>query len=579
MSPSTIMQVRLLNNIAAPEGVILGYSYRGELLTGVTLSGPVAGTVNYAYDANYRITQDTVQGSVINYRYDVDDALIQAGELALTYDAASGLLNGTTLANVSDRHAYNEFGEPISYTASLTSSVLYGAIYHYDKLGRIISEIENISGATTSFGYRYDAAGRLDQVQQNGATIATYSYDANGNRTGGPGGVIGTYDAQDRLLTYGNVNYGYTANGELLTRTENGQTTTYDYDVMGNLMGVTLPDGTQITYLIDGQDRRIGKKVNGTLVQGFLYQDQLNPIAELDGSGNLVSRFIYGSRGHVPDYIIQGGNTYRIISDHLGSVRLVVNTQTGEIVQQMDYDAFGNVFLDTNPGLQPFGFAGGLYDNDTHLVRFGARDYDAEVGRWTTKDPIGFESGNTNLYTYVGNDPVNLIDPSGKIVPLLLGAWALIEIGLSIADAVSTAQTLADPCASFNEKALASGLFILGIFAPGGGYSTAARAPKLLNPPIKMTKKGLQHVLDRHTYSGISKYAKRSKFSPGENVEELIQSATQMPMTRQANGNYQRIVKANRTIGIDRTTGQPTDMYTVITDSNYNLVTAFPGVP
>jgi RHS repeat-associated protein len=97
----------------------------------------------------------------------------------------------------------------------------------------------------------------------------------------------------------------------------------------------------------------------------------------------------------------------------LGSVRLVVNTQTGDIAQRIDYDAFGNVTQDTNPGFQPFGFAGGLYDVDTGLVRFGARDYDAEVGRWTAKDPILFAGGDANLYAYVSNDPLNFIDPSG----------------------------------------------------------------------------------------------------------------------------------------------------------------------
>ncbi len=153
--------------------------------------------------------------------------------------------------------------------------------------------------------------------------------------------------------------------------------------------------------------------MNGTLVKGFLYQDQLNPVAELDGSGNVVSRFVYGTKMNVPDYMVKGGVTYRIISDHLGSVRLVVDAQSGQIVQRMDYDEFGNVLLDNNPGFQPFGFAGGIYDHRTGLVRFGARDYDAVTGRWTCKDPIRFEGGDGNLYRYCGGDPVNLVDPSG----------------------------------------------------------------------------------------------------------------------------------------------------------------------
>jgi len=153
-----------------------------------------------------------------------------------------------------------------------------------------------------------------------------------------------------------------------------------------------LPDGTQVEYVIDGQNRRVGKKVNGTLVQGFLYTDALRPVAELDGSGAVVARFIYAATANVPAYMEKDGATYRILTDHLGSPRLVVDTNTGAIVQRLDYDAFGQVLVDTNPGFQPFGFAGGLYDQDTKLTRFGARDYDPVTGRWTAKDPILFSS-------------------------------------------------------------------------------------------------------------------------------------------------------------------------------------------
>lgn len=75
----------------------------------------------------------------------------------------------------------------------------------------------------------------------------------------------------------------------------------------------------------------------------------------------------------------------------------------GSVAQQIDYDEFGVVTADSNPGFQPFGFAGGLYDSK--LVRFGKRDYDAETGRWTSKDPIRFDGHDTNLYRYGRNDP------------------------------------------------------------------------------------------------------------------------------------------------------------------------------
>ena len=88
----------------------------------------------------------------------------------------------------------------------------------------------------------------------------------------------------------------------------------------------------------------------------------------------------------------------------------------------MTYDIFGNLLNDTNEGLHVnLGFAGGLYDKDTKLARFGYRDYDSQTGKWTAKDPIGFRGGDTNLYRYVLNDPVNLVDPTGEF------AW-IIEI-------------------------------------------------------------------------------------------------------------------------------------------------------
>ena len=121
--------------------------------------------------------------------------------------------------------------------------------------------------------------------------------------------------------------------------------------------------------------------------------------------------------------MVKGDSTYRFITDHLGSVRLVVNVETGTIAQRIDYDEFGNVLLNrsgsgdpplagTNPDFQPFAYAGGLYDSQTKLVHFGARDYDAVVGRWTAKDPIKFDTG-TNVYKYCNNNPINYVDPKG----------------------------------------------------------------------------------------------------------------------------------------------------------------------
>lgn len=94
---------------------------------------------------------------------------------------------------------------------------------------------------------------------------------------------------------------------------------------------------------------------------------------------------------------------------------MVVNIETGEVVQRIDYDAWGRVTQDTNPGFQPFGYAGCVYDLHSQFTRFGVRDYDSEVGRWTIKDPIRFSGKDTNLFGYAFNDPINMQDIDGEI--------------------------------------------------------------------------------------------------------------------------------------------------------------------
>lgn len=409
----------LLDSITAPDGGIVSYQYDGFLRTRQTWTGTVAGNVSQTFDNNFRVASQSVNGAnTVNFTYDNDNLLTNAGSLALTRDPVNGLLSGSALSSVNDAFTYNGFGEATNYNAKFNTTTLFDVGYIYDKLGRVTQKTETIAGGTTTYAYGYDLTGRLATVTVNGAPqpLVTYTYDSNNNRTSiNVGGNItnAVYDAQDRLTQYGTTTYAYTANGELQSKTNGANATQFSYDVVGNLRNVTLPNGTQIEYLIDGQDRRIGKRVNGTLTQGFLYQDQLEPVAELDGSNNIVSRFVYGSRRNTPDYMIRGGTTYRIIADHLGSVRLVVDTATGAIAQRIDYDEFGVVLNDTNPGFQPFAFAGGLYDTQTKLTRFGARDYDAETGRWTAKDPILFDGGDTNLYSYVSADPVNFNDPAG----------------------------------------------------------------------------------------------------------------------------------------------------------------------
>src|SRR5690606_32706137 len=243
----------------------------------------------------------------------------------------------------------------------------------------------------------------------------------------------------------------------------------------GNLLRAFVSDGsdgsdaTTIDYVVDGFGRRIAKRVGGQFSRAWLYQDQLRPASELTADG-VLTHFVYTDPGPggAPDLMYRAGVPHRLVKDHLGSVRLVVNAQTGTIAQRLDYDEFGRVLVDTNPGFQPFGFAGGLYDPDTKLVRFGARDYDPATGRWTAKDPIGFAGGDTNLFVYAANDSINLFDHSGCQVPPEILAHEfmrrLAHAATATAKVIETAAAAAGTAAS---RLFRSSLLLVPVFIPG----------------------------------------------------------------------------------------------------------------
>ena len=470
-----------LDTVTTFDGQTLDYAYDGPVLTETTWTGTIAGSVGRSYDNSLRLTALAVNGDPVVYTYDDDSLLLTVGALSIAREPDTGRIDTVALGQITTEWSYTDFGEPETLTTKFGPSVIYEETFTYDKRGWITDLVRTQGGATVAESFAYDDRGRLETVHYGGTLVSTYGYDANSNRTSYDGtfGTVTTtsYDDRDRLLHYGDTSYTYTDAGELVLKSVGEHTVTYDYDVLGNLRQVVLDSGTTIDYIIDGAQRRIGKKVDGKLVKGWIYQDGLNPIAELDGVGNVVSRFVYGTRANVPDYMVKDGIIYRIVADHLGSPRLVVDSSTGLVVQELRYDEFGRITLDTNPGFQPFGFAGGLYDHQTGLVRFGARDYDPEVGRWTAADPIGF-GGGLNLYRYSYQNPLNFIDPAGDI-PFLVGAalvWGGIEIGLSLWDAYETGKTLLDPCASLGDKVSSGGGFMLGMIGPGGGYGTGAKA-------------------------------------------------------------------------------------------------------
>jgi RHS repeat-associated protein len=208
------------------------------------------------------------------------------------------------------------------------------------------------------------------------------------------------------------------------------------------------------------------------MVKGWLYRDDLRPVAELDGAGNVVSRFVWADglgeedvRGVVksmlglagsslgisgeslllgPALVIESGTTYATVKDHLGTSRLTVNVATGAVELANSVDEWGRSPTPALPGTRSIAFASGLLDEDTALIRFGARDYDPTVGRWTSPDASSFIGSPTNLYAYAQLDPINYLDPTGYFIIDLIkrvsSAIACIYYELRLQDAIDDCQ-------------------------------------------------------------------------------------------------------------------------------------------
>ncbi len=353
-----------LTTLAGPD-VSLSSTYDGALLKAVAMTGPVAGTISWQHDTAFRVVEERVNGAhAATFAFDDDDLLTQAGGLAITRDPASGLVTQATAGLVTEAWTYSDYGEVETYSATVGAVVQVAWSYVRDDLGRIVEKTETTPAGTRVLVYEYDLAARLAAVYEDGLLVESYGFDDNGNRLSSlnaDGVFDAAFDEQDRLLEYGDESFTWTDNGELLAKvdTATGDTTTFAYDAVGNLRGVGLPSGDLVEYLVDGRGRRVGKKLNGVLERGWLWRGQLQPVAELDGAGNVVARFVYAGGVNVPALMVTPTATYRLVTDHLGSVRRVVDVATGAVVQELEYDSWGRVLLDTNPGCSPLGLREG----------------------------------------------------------------------------------------------------------------------------------------------------------------------------------------------------------------------------
>ncbi len=435
----------------------VGYSYDNSLVTNITQSGTITSALGFTYNNDFKLTSFTYAGATEDLGYDNDGLLTSTGDFIITRSSDNGLPQSVSDTTFTLSRGFNGYGEVDTVNINVAGSIFGYALTRYNG-GRIETKTETIAGVDVLFAYSYDDLGRLLTVTRDGALMEEYRYDENGNRTYEQNSYLGTtgrafsHSEEDHTITAGSITYEFDYDDNLASRINGSETTEYAYSSTGELQSVTLPDTRVISFVHDPLGRRIAKRIDGTIVEKYLWSGRTTLLAVYDGSNNLLQRFEYGD-GRMPFVMTASGAVYYLAYDQVGSLR-IVSDSTGNVVKRIDYDTFGNILRDSDPGFSvPFGFAGGLYDRDTGLVRFGYRDYLAEIGKWTAKDPIDFAAGDSNLYGYVQNDPVNFVDPEGL---------------LSFSENFSRRKKI-------NDNIVTKGIKTAASFAIGGSFQAAAK--------------------------------------------------------------------------------------------------------
>src|SRR5947207_1013822 len=195
-------------------------------------------------------------------------------------------------------------------------------------------------------------------------------------------------------------------NGNLISKTGG---TTYSWDFENRLTRVAPSGGSQVNFKYDPMGRRIQKSSSSGTVN-YIY-DHAYVLEEVDTAGTLVTRYTQNLGIDERLVTLKSGTASYYEADGLGTITSLSNS-SGALAKTYIYDSFGRLFSSSGPASNPYGFTGRELDSETGLQYYRARYYDPAIGRFLSEDPIRFQAG-MNFYAYVGNSPLNAIDPSG----------------------------------------------------------------------------------------------------------------------------------------------------------------------
>ena len=455
-------------NVVDPKGKTTVYTYNTMNLL-YTQQSPDLKTWTYNYDSVGNISYvDLPDSSRINYTYYPNNRLqyIRQGsteKLYYTYDNNGNVLSVRANGSTTTGFAYNTanrvtsitdpFGNVIGYgydAAGNRTSINYPGskvvnytfdadnrlstvkdwlgtattTYGYNTAG-ILQSITNANGTTTSF--TYDTANRLKTLANKKSNLSVISdYSLSLDNVGNPYSIVRNEPLAPPIPAMADITYGYNDAHQIL----NAGSTTYTHDNLGNLQtssngknftfdyanrmtGATIGADT-FSFAYDAFGNRISRTKNGTQTKYLLDLNagMSNVLAETNSAGVVQNYYVHGLG--LISRIDNAGLRFTYHYDQLGNT-IAVTDDSNIVTESYTYDEFGSKLASSGTAANPFKFVGryGVMDEENGLLYMRARYYDADNGRFISRDPLGFGGEDLNLYAYVGGNPLMGIDPTG----------------------------------------------------------------------------------------------------------------------------------------------------------------------
>ncbi len=401
-------QYDVLNRMTSksPDGmgtVSLMYDLAGRLeeLSKPVISGdPSTGVFKFYYDtAGRRIKEEYPDSKLIEHQLDENGNVTRiiwpdAYFVDRIYDELNRLTDIKLNGSMSSALEFSY--DSLSRRTALVYANGAETAYSYDLANNLEELEQTFDDTSVKFTYGYDA---VDQLTEKQVDNDAFMWAPTNNETVS----YGIASSLNQYLTVAGDTYSYNDNGCLT----DGDIWEFVYDTENEMLSA---DNGSISaaYVYDPLKRQAQKEVNTTKTR-FIYSGWQR-IADYDGAGTMLRRFVYGVGLDEPLLELDSfSNIVCIHHEKLGSI-IARSDDSGDLLNSYSYSPFGE---SDNLTVTEFGYTGQRFDAETGLYYYKLRQYSSGLGRFWQPDPIGFSSGDLNLYSYVSNSPLNYRDPVG----------------------------------------------------------------------------------------------------------------------------------------------------------------------